>query len=161
MNMRDEEKRVTNIRHTGLVVTNMDQALRFYRDLLGIDKVVFDGFVENEFLDKITATENARIRAVMLEAEDGNRVELLQYLSHPAEAPKQVNSFDVGCSHLAVQVKDLDGLYRKMLESGVRFNAPPQVDPNGYAKVTYCHDFDGTIVELVQILDESNTTYNE
>ena len=152
---------VTHIRHTGLVVTNMDQALRFYRDLLGMGKVVFDGIVESQFHDKITATENAQIHAVMLEAADGNRVELLQYLSHPADAPKQVNSFDVGCSHLAVQVEDIDKLYQQMLADGVQFNAPPQSDPNAYAKVTYCHDFDGTIVELVQVLDESSTIYED
>ena len=151
----------TRIRHTGLVVTEMDQALRFYRDLLGIGKVVYDDIVESGFHDKITATENVRIHVVMLEAADANRVELLQYLTHPAKAPQRVNSFDVGCSHLAVQVENIDEMYQQMLREGVQFNAPPQVNPTGYAKATYCHDFDGTIVELVQILDESSTIYDE
>ena len=38
-------------------------------------------------------------------------------------------------------------------QSGIKFNAPPQLSPDGYAKVTFCFDPDGTPVELVQVLD--------
>lgn len=116
---------------------------------------MIDGVVESQFHDKITATENSRRSA--RETADGNRVELLRYLSHPADAPKQVNSFDIGCSRLAVQVENLDKLYQPLCAAGVQFNAPPQPDPNGYVKVAYCCDFDGTIVEFVQVLDKSST----
>ena len=152
---------VQRIRHTGIVVSDMDEAFRFYRDLLGIDTVVFDDVVQSEFHDRITAADDARIHVVMLEAEDGNRVELLQYLSHPHDAPGNANSFDIGCSHIAFEVENIDKLFDKMQRSGVHFNAPPQIDPHGYAKVTYCHDFDGTIVELVQILDASQSRYQK
>mgnify|MGYP000114723570 CR=1 FL=1 len=44
-------------------------------------------------------------------------------------------------------------IYQKLTESGVKFNAPPQLSPDGYAKVTFCLDPDNTPVELVQVLN--------
>ena len=152
---------VVKVRHTGIVVADMEKALSFYRDLLGIDKVLVDAEVKNDFLERISSLPGVTLRAVMLEAPDGNRVELLQYLSHPRTPPAQVACCDIGCSHLAFQVEDVEALYAKLLEAGVEANAPPQVDPQGYAKVTFVHDFDGTLIELVQILDETKTIYRD
>ena len=126
---------------------------------MGVAKVVFDSVVGTQFHEQVTAVPSVKLRAVMLEAVDGNRVELLQYLSHPREAPGDVHSYDIGCSHIAFQVDDIERMHTEMSAAGVWFHAPPLIDPAGYAKVTYCHDFDGTIVELVQVLDESNTIY--
>ena len=150
---------ITNIRHTGIVVSDMEKALFFYHDLLEIGKVVLETVVQSDYHTSLTAAANVKIRVAMLQAHDGNKVELLQYLSHPQSPPENVNSYDIGCSHIAVQVEDINKLYEKLINAKVQFNAPPQVDPNGYCSVAYCHDFDGTIVELVEVLDEDQTLY--
>ena len=58
----------------------------------------------------------------------------------------------IGCSHIALTVPNLDNLYDKLLEQDVVFNSPPQYSPDGYAKVTFCKDPDGSLVELVEVL---------
>jgi lactoylglutathione lyase len=151
---------VKEIRHTGIVVTDMDRALSFYRDLLGLKNVVVDRIVEGPFFETLTALDGARIRIVMLATDEGSKVELLQYLSHPRPAPPRHESCDIGCSHVAFTVSDLDRMHEEMTARGVHFKHPPQIDDLGYAKVAYLHDFDGTIVELVEIVDARNTPYS-
>lgn len=149
------------IRHAGIVVTEMEKALRFYRDLLGLTNVLSDSVVQSAFYDDVTGTPGARIRLVVLEAAGGGCVELLEYLSHPKAPRENTQASDIGCSHVAFFVDDIDQKYEDLCAAGVRFNCPPALHPTGYAKLTYCHDFDGTIVELVEIVDEAKARYRD
>ena len=58
----------------------------------------------------------------------------------------------IGPTHVAFTVSDLDQLFARLTEQSVRFNAPPQLAPDGKAKVTFCFDPDGTPIELVEEL---------
>ena len=151
---------IKTIRHTGIIVTKMERALEFYRGLLGME-VVLDREQEGEFFGKLIALAGVRMRVVMLQAPDGNKVELFEFYSHPKKAPEKVQTSDIGCSHIAVAINDLDAAYEKFSQKGIQFNCPPVVSPDGYAKVAYCHDPDGTIVELVQILDTGKNPYDD
>ena len=70
-----------------------------------------------------------------------------------------MESCDIGCSHITLEVNDVDTLCKRLEQEGITINTPPLVNANGYAKVTYVHDYDGTIVELVQVLDETKSPY--
>ena len=152
---------IQRIRHTGIVVTDMEKALRFYRDLLGIENVVSDSVVDDDFYARVTGVQGARIRIAVLKAPGGGGIELLEYLSHPKPPPQRAESSDIGCSHVAFFVDDIDEAYEELSSAGVRFNCPPALHPTGYAKIAYCHDFDGTIVELVQIVDDGSAPYQD
>ena len=152
-----KQKVITGIRHTGIVVTDMEKALRFYRDLLGL-KVVKDFKEQGDYIDNISGLSAVRLRMVKLTADDGSMIELLQYLSHPREARDNHQICDIGCSHIAFTVDDIDKEYTRLLESGVRFNCPPYNSPDGYAKVTFCYDPNGTSIELVEVLDSLGNT---
>lgn len=80
-------------------------------------------------------------------------VELLQYLSHPRKAQDNAQICDIGCSHISFTVNDIDKEYARLSQSGVRFNCPPYISTDGYAKVSFCHDPDGASIELVEVLD--------
>ncbi len=101
---------VTKIRHTGIVVTDMEKALKFYRDLLGL-KVAKDFKEEGDYIDSISGLSAVRLRMVKLTADNGTMVELLQYLSHPREAGDNPQICDIGCSHIAFTVNDIDKEY--------------------------------------------------
>lgn len=140
------------VRHTGIAVTDMERALVFYRDLLGL-KVVKDFREEGDYIDSISGLSGVRVWMVKLTAADGSMVELLQYLSHPRKSPDNPQICNIGCSHVAFTVDDISKEYARLLKGGVRFNCPPQISPDGYARVTFCHDPDGTSIELVEVLD--------
>ena len=142
---------IKGIRHTGIVVTDMEKALAFYRDLMGL-RVVKDFSEEGDYIDSISGLSGVHLHMVKLVAEDGAMVELLHYPSHPGEAPVNPQVCNIGCSHVAFTVDDIDKEYARLLKSGVRFNCAPYVSPDGYAKVTFCCDPDGTYIELVEVL---------
>lgn len=137
------------IRHSGIVVTDMEKALRFYCDLLGL-KIAKDFEEGGDYIDSISGLSGVRVRMVKLTVDDGSMVELLQYLSHPRKVPDNLQICDIGCSHIAFSVDDIDKEYARLLEGGVKFNCPPYISPDGYAKVAFCHDPDGTSIELVE-----------
>ena len=143
---------VKTIRHTGIVVSDMDRSLAFYRDLLGME-VWADFRDDSDYVQAVTDIPGANLWMVKLKAaEDNTSIELLQYLSHPGEVPPATRACDVGCNHVCLHVDDIDSLYEHLLANGIRFHAPPTNSPDGGAKVTYCRDPEGVIVELVQLL---------
>ena len=146
---------VTAIRHTGIVVNDMETSLRFYRDLLGME-IWADFKDDHPILQSVTEVPGANIWMIKLKAKDGVSIELLQYLSHPQGLPSPSRSCDVGCNHIALQVDDIDSLYEKLKSEGIRFHAPPTVSPDGGAKMTYCRYPEGVIVELVELLDTTS-----
>lgn len=144
---------VQTIRHTGIVVSDMARSLAFYRDLLGME-VWADFQDDSDIVQAVTGVSNARIWMIKLKAADGTSVELLQYLSHPQPVPSPGRACDVGCNHLALQVVDLDALYEKLSQHGIRVHVPPMVSSDGSVKLTYCRDPEGVIVELVELLQD-------
>ena len=141
------------VRHFGIVVTDMKRSLRFYRDLLGL-QVVREMDESGEYLDNVLALENVQVTTVKMSADSGSTlVELLEFKSHPCQTPVKREVYSIGPTHVAFAVDDLEAAYCRLSQAGVPFNAPPQLSPDGYVKVTFCQDPDGTPVELVEVLD--------
>ena len=141
---------IKDFRHVGIIVTNLDESLKFYRDLLGL-KVKSIVNEEAEFLDNMLNNENVKIKVAKLHA--GNSlVELIE--SKQFGNKKERNFFTIGASHFALTVDNLQKTYEYLLENNVKFTAPPQLTPVDYGpvqvKVTFCKDPDGTPIELVE-----------
>jgi hypothetical protein len=105
-----------------------------------------------EYIDNISDLQKVQVRTVKMAADDDNLIELLYYSSHQARPDiiRPINQ--IGCSHVAFTVDNLDEEYNRLTKAGIKFNAPPQYSPDGYAKVTFCKDPDGTHIELVEVL---------
>ena len=147
---------VKGLRHTGIVVSDMAKSLEFYRDLLGME--VWADLEDNSpCIQSVTGLPGANIWMVKLQAQDGGSIELLKYLSHPQDPPKPARACDVGCNHVALRVDDLDALYQKLKQHGIHFNTPPIISSDGGAKITYCRDPEGVLVELVELLPEDDS----
>ena len=140
------------VRHFGIVVSNLEKSLHFYEDLLGLS-AKRDMVEEGEFIDAILGLKNVKVRTVKMKAENGDTlVELLEYASHQGKKRENYEIFDLGASHVAFTVENVEKEYRKLQEQGVVFTCEPQVSPDGKAKVTFCFDPDGVPIELVQEL---------
>ena len=146
---------VTGIHHTSLVVSDLERSLKFYRDLLGMT-VAIDVEMSGEMLDLEVALSGARVRVV--ELDPGGRapyLELLQYYSPAGKPfPSDARCCDVGMPHIAFLVPDIQDMYQRLSQQGVRFTAPPQyVDAGAFqgCRTAYCYDPDGIVVELWQM----------
>lgn len=139
------------IRHMGIVVSNMDKSLYFYRDLLGLN-IVADANESANYIDKMLRLKNVKVHTIKMSSDHGKSlVELLHFKSHGAKN-RNIKPFSLGPTHIAFEVYNLDKEYNKLKKAGVVFNAPPQYSPNGHVKVTFCKDPDNTLIEMVEIL---------
>lgn len=141
---------IKNIRHTGIVVNDLESALRFYRDLFGF-QIVKRMEESGDYIDKICGLTDVKVATVKMASPDGQLIELLHFYSHSSEARPRMIS-DPGLTHIAFTVDNLDSEYDRLRKAGVSFNAPPQLSPDGYAKVTFCRAPEGTFIELVEVL---------
>ena len=145
---------VKETRHFGIAVKDMERSLKFYRDLLGLE-IMREMDEAGGYIDNMLALKDVNVKTVKLSANNGvTLVELLQFNSHSGdEKNKQI--YDIGPSHLAFTVNNLDESYEILKNAGIEFNSEPQLSPDGYAKVIFCKDPDGTLVELVEVLNET------
>ena len=141
---------IKDIRHTGIVVVDLEASLHFYRDLLGF-QIVKQMEEAGDYIDNISSLRNVKVTTVKLTSPSGQMIELLKYHSHPAEQ-KMREICEIGISHIAFTVDDLDFEYERLKDKGIQFNSPPQLSTDGYAKVTFCRAPEGTLIELVEVL---------
>ena len=72
---------VRNVRHFGIVVSNVERSLRFYRDLLGL-KIVTIAEESGSYIDNMLALSNVVVKTVKMSAQEGGTLlELLEF--HP------------------------------------------------------------------------------
>jgi len=142
---------ISAIRHTGLVVADLERALHFWCDVLGF-KVVKQMDESGPHIDAMMGLRDVRVTTAKLAAPDGNLIELLRFHSHPDQPRWDGTPYSTGFTHIALTVDDLDQLVSKLTKEGVSFPAPPQRSPDGYAKVIYAKGPEGILLELVEIL---------
>jgi catechol 2,3-dioxygenase-like lactoylglutathione lyase family enzyme len=142
---------VQAFRHVGITVSDMERSVRFYRDYLGLSVSKIFPQCEGEYISSLVGIPNACIDICLLQAPDGSRLELLQYRSHPADAGSCARADEPGRPHCAFTVANIQELYDRRAEFDCKFEHAPQPSNDGVL-VAYCHDPDGTILELVQPL---------
>jgi glyoxylase I family protein len=145
---------MNSFRHVGITVSDLDRSMYFYQELLGFEvkKVMLEN---GECIDNFSALEDINVTTVkMIGKNNSGMIELLHYISHPKSGPENPTYplTDVGCSHFALTVDDLDSLYERLVEYGTPFNYPVQTSPDGNVRIAFCRDPDGTLIELVQDL---------
>ena len=135
---------LTEVRHIGIVVKNIENSLKFYRDLLGlqIQRAMNES---GEYIDNMLGFKDVKVKTVKMSAPNGlTLVELLEFdVPRGSNLPRHVN--DLGASHVAFTVSNIDEVYDKLKQSGIKFNASPQLSPDGYAKVTFCFFLNGAL----------------
>ena len=142
---------ISRIRHVAFVVRDIEHSLKFYRDILGLK--IYKRMIENDnFISKLTGIKEVKLEWVKLIIPEGGLIELIQYHSHVDnnEKVKIFNSNKIGCSHVALTVNNLEILYDKLIKNNFLCKSSPLISPDGKAKVLYCGDPDGGIIELIE-----------
>ena len=144
-------------RHVGIVVSDLGSALTLYQDFLGCELICKYSNLEGEYESKLVGLKNVCMQVAILRTQDNNRIELLEYTSHPGKKRDPVCSNDIGASHFALTVEDLQALYDIHTKFDVRFLTHPLISPDGFVKVAYTVFMEECIVELVEVLDPRAT----
>ena len=116
------------IAHIALSVPNLEQAIEWYRDVLGFrpmtapgDVVIADGGHVADICVDIFGPQIAKLRMAHLATANGTAVELFEFVDPPYERPE--NNFDYcrgGAFHFAVVDPDVEGLVERIVATGGR-----------------------------------------
>lgn len=152
-------KEFMGVHHVSVSVPDLAKAREFYLDLLGAEEVsAVEWEAGNAFIDDIVGLKESAGKQFV--ARLGNiYIEAFEYLSPRApaqDADRPVNRG--GYTHFALQVSDIDAVYRRMVDAGIRFHTPPanggEVDDQGRKlgmRATYGRDFFGNVFELIEL----------
>ena len=145
---------ILNIRHVGIVVTDLERMKTFYGSL-GFVKDSSD-IEEGTFIDQVTGLDKVKLEWIKMKLPDNSLLELLKYHSHSLEND-QIKQYSnrLGCSHIAFTVEDIDKICDQVILAGGSVVNSPIKSPNGKVKVAYCHDPEGVLLEIVQELSKA------
>ena len=142
---------VTSVGHTGITVSNLDRAIAFYRDILGLP-VSHKIHASGELFERITGVQGADLEACFVRAP-GHVIELIQYSKPDERTSSTLRACDSGAVHIALKVKDIEGVVVAIRGGGFKTAGPVQVLPEGPLKgmkVVYARDPDGVVLELIE-----------
>jgi catechol 2,3-dioxygenase-like lactoylglutathione lyase family enzyme len=141
--------------HLVVGVTDMDRALSFYRDVLGME-VVFETLISGEPFDAALHAKRKQEGRVVGGLLGGLMVELL---SLGAGAPDQTppRRGITGIHNVSLSVPDLDDAHRRITDAGYTPDqAPFEI---GGVRMFFVKDPDGSPVEFIELPGGVRSTY--
>jgi lactoylglutathione lyase len=144
---------VTGFFHAGVTVSDMDESLRFYRDVLGLE-LLSDGFTGGPSAATIWGLEPGKVRIVFLGVPGSDTVIELFDFSEVERHPASARPPDFGAGHMCLYVDDADAVHARAVQAGFRGRADHVVEitqgAHRGAKAVYLKDPDGYHVELYE-----------
>ena len=138
-----------NFRHACIIVSDLDRAIKFYRDILGL-KLERVTEVEGEYPEKVLGVQGVKLTYVKFRAPDQSKETPPIFELHFWENPKL--EIKKTYSHISFTVDGLDSEYERMRRLGVRFISEPVKAPHGHTKICFGYDPDDNLIEFVEDL---------
>ena len=123
--------KVTKLLHTRMRVSDMDQTIAFYTDVLGL-----------EVLERTTSPRGSHLAFLQVP----NSEELIELCSFPPSGPVKVQEDLV---HLAFRVENLDDTIATLNKKGIRITDGPTTTTSG-SRFIFIDAPDGYEVELIE-----------
>ena len=130
---------VGKVDHIGIAVKNLEEALKFYEDVLGIK------CVETEVV------EEQKVKVAFLPIGD-TEVELLESTTDDGPVAKFIEKKGEGIQHIAYKVDNLEEALEELKEKGIRLiDEKPRYGAGG-AKIAFLHPKStfGVLIELCE-----------
>lgn len=134
--------------HTAVCVTDFDRALDFYIAFMGFDLEGQMDQRKEDALGEVVGLPGAVIRWAMLKKGD-YRVELFKYYEPVGDSVAR-RQCDLGYSHMAFEVADVDAAYAQCVEQGYQTVSSPRDLRGGRTRVFYLCEPEGAITEFIQ-----------
>lgn len=131
----------TAIDHVGIAVADLDEAIAFYRDSLGMETV-----------HEETNQEQGVREAMVAVGDTDARIQLLAPLDETSTIAKFLDRNGPGLQQLAYRVEDLDHVMAVLTERGLRLLYDEPRRGTSDSRVNFIHpkDAGGVLVELVE-----------
>lgn len=129
------------IDHVAIIVRDIEQSLRFYRDTLGI--------TPSEVKD--VPTEQVRIAFLPMGGPGGSEIELIEPTTPDSSLTKFLEKRGEGLHHICLEVDDIDAALREMQDKGAPvLDKQPRVAAEGRAIFLHPKGTNGVLLELIE-----------
>ena len=129
------------IDHVAIIVRNIEQALGFYRDTLGIKTTEI----------KEVPTEQVRIAFLPMGGPDGSELELIEPITPNSSLTRFLEKRGEGLHHICLEVADIDAALAEMQEKGAPvLDKQPRLAADGRAIFIHPKGTNGVLLELVE-----------
>jgi methylmalonyl-CoA epimerase len=129
------------IDHVAIIVRNIEQALAFYRDTLGI--------TPSEI--KEVPTEQVRIAFLPVGGPGGSEIELIEPTTPDSSLTKYLEKRGEGLHHICLEVDNIDAALAEMEEKGAPvLDKQPRIAAEGRAIFIHPKGTNGVLLELVE-----------
>ena len=126
------------IDHLGIAVRSLDEALKFYRDQLGLDVSLRE------------TVEQEKVNVAMLSLGEP-RIELLEPTQNDSVIGKFLEKRGEGLHHVAIRVPDLNASVERLKSAGARLLSEPRTGAGGHLYVfVHPSSTGGVLLELIQ-----------
>ena len=132
--------KVINVNHVAIAVPDIDNALRFWEDALGL---------ELDHIEEVS-TQKSKVAFITVGASE---VELIEPETLDSGLAKFISDKGPGMHHLCLEVDDLDGMIVDLKDKGIRLiNEIPDELPG--RKIVFIHPkaSGGVLIELFQVI---------
>src|SRR5262249_19234449 len=129
------------IDHVAIVVRSIEQALTFYRDVLGI--------VPGEIRE--VPSELVRIAFLPLGGPDGSMLELLEPTTPDSSLARFLEKRGEGLHHVCLEVDNIEAALRELREQGMSLlDEQPRLAAEGRAIFIHPRSANGVLLELIE-----------
>lgn len=142
--------KVLNIRHSGILVTDLKKALYFYKELLQMEEV------SRGKLDPRRSYILLDIRLpltwVKLKLPGSDMLIELYFFENDTENHIKEMLLTKSFNHISFTVKNAEYLKSMLLVNGVECTSNPEFDKEKKHKLFFARDFDGNLLEFVEVV---------
>jgi methylmalonyl-CoA epimerase len=129
------------IDHVAIIVCNIEQALTFYRDTLGI--------VPGEI--KEVPSEQVRIAFLPMGGPGGSEIELVEPTNPDSSLTKYLEKRGEGLHHICLEVDNIDSTLAEMQAKGAQvLDKQPRIAAEGRAIFLHPKGTNGVLLELLE-----------
>jgi methylmalonyl-CoA epimerase len=129
------------IDHVAIIVRNLEQALLFYRDTLGIEPAEI----------KEVPSEEVRIAFLPLGGPGGSEIELIEPTTPASSLSRFLEKRGEGLHHICLEVENIEEALREMQEKGAPvLDAAPRHAAEGRAIFLHPKGTNGVLLELIE-----------
>ena len=131
--------KIKNIDHIGIAVKSIEQAGKFYTDVLGLD------------IEEIETVAEQKVNVAFIPITD-SEVELLESVEPDGPVAKYIEKRGEGIQHIAFRVDDINQCLAELKEKGVRLIDQTPRRGAGGAKIAFIHpkETNGVLVEICE-----------
>ncbi len=129
------------IDHVAIIVRNIEQALVFYRDTLGIEPSEV----------KEVPTEQVRIAFLPMGGPGGSEIELIEPTTPDSSLSKFLDKRGEGMHHICLEVENIETALQEMQEKGAAvLDKQPRIAAEGRAIFLHPKGTNGVLLELLE-----------